>query len=102
MKNRTDQQFLKKGAAQAAALLKALGHESRLVVLCLLIEHGELSVGEIQEHVGLGQSALSQHLARMRAEGLVDFRREAQSLYYRIADDGAKKVIATLKKIYCP
>ncbi|MFT3756551.1 MAG: metalloregulator ArsR/SmtB family transcription factor [Pseudoxanthomonas sp.] len=102
MVSKAEKQFLETGAAQAAALLRALGNENRLLLLCFLIEHGELSVGQMQEQLGLGQSALSQHLARMRAEGLVDFRREAQTLYYRIADDDVKKVIATLKKIYCP
>ena len=94
--------FLQGGAAQAAALLRAVGNEQRLLVLCLLIEHGEMSVGAVQERVGLGQSALSQHLARMREEGLVTFRREAQTLYYRIADPNVARLIALLKKLYCP
>jgi DNA-binding transcriptional ArsR family regulator len=100
MSNR-DREFLKVGAAQAVAMLRALGNQSRLLLLCLLIEHRELSVGQMQEQVDLSQSALSQHLARMRAEGLVDCRREAQTVYYRIADGNVKKIIATLKKIYC-
>ncbi|MFT3761117.1 MAG: metalloregulator ArsR/SmtB family transcription factor [Pseudoxanthomonas sp.] len=97
-----DKAFLKHGAAQAAAMLRSVGNESRLLLLCQLIECGELSVGQLQEGLDLSQSALSQHLARMRGEGLVAFRREGQTLYYRIADPNAKKLIAALKKIYCP
>lgn len=102
MASKADKQFLKTGATQAAALLRALGNENRLLLLCLLIEHGELSVGQMQDGVDLSQSALSQHLARMRNEGLVDYRRESQTLYYFIADDSVGELIATLKNIYCP
>lgn len=97
-----DRAFLQEGAAKAAALLKALGNENRLLVLCLLIQVGEMSVSAMLEHIPLSQSALSQHLARMREEGLVSFRRESQTLYYRIANPDVEKVIATLKAIYCP
>ncbi|MCQ4165404.1 ArsR/SmtB family transcription factor [Tahibacter harae] len=97
-----DRKFLQQGAAQAAALLRAVGNEHRLLVLCLLIEHGEMSVGALLERLELGQSALSQHLARMREEGLVTFRREAQTLYYRIDNPAVAKLIATLKSIFCP
>jgi DNA-binding transcriptional ArsR family regulator len=97
-----DKEFLKKGATQAAALLRSVGNENRLLVLCLLVERGEMSVGALLERIGLGQSALSQHLARMREEGLVAFRREGQTLYYRIADANVGKLIAALKKMYCP
>lgn len=83
-------------------MLRALGNENRLLLLCLLIEHRELSVGQMQEQLDLSQSALSQHLARMRTDKLVDCRREAQTVYYRIADGSVKKIIATLKKIHCP
>ena len=71
-------------------------------MLCLLIEHGELSVGGLLERIPLSQSALSQHLARMREEGLVAYRRESQTLYYRIADPDAQKLVAALKSIFCP
>lgn len=97
-----DRQFMQKGAAQAAALLRAVGNEHRLLVLCLLIEQGEASVGALLEQVELSQSALSQHLARMREEGLVAYRREAQTLYYRIADPAVEKLVAALKGIFCP
>lgn len=98
----TDKEFLLAGAAEAAALLKAVGNPHRLLVLCLLIEREEMSVGALLEHVDLSQSALSQHLARMREEGMVAYRREAQTLYYRIADPRIERLIATLKDIFCP
>lgn len=97
-----DRAFLQEGAAQAASMLKALGNEHRLLVLCLLIQVGEMSVGSILEHIPLSQSALSQHLGRMREEGLVSYRRESQTLYYRIANPDVEKIIATLKAVYCP
>ncbi|MGB3881818.1 MAG: metalloregulator ArsR/SmtB family transcription factor [Diaphorobacter nitroreducens] len=93
---------MQQGAARAAALLRAVGNEHRLLVLCLLIEQGEASVGTLLEQVRLSQSALSQHLARMRDDGLVTFRRDAQTLYYRIADPAAEKLVAALKDIFCP
>ena len=75
---------MQRGAEQAAAMLRTLGNEHRLLLLCLLIEHGELSVGAMQEHVELSQSALSQHLARLRDDGLVSTRREAQTIFYAL------------------
>ena len=71
------------------------------LLLCLLIEHGELSVGQLQATVDLSQSALSQHLARMREDGLVGTRREAQTIYYSLADGPAHRIIETLHGIYC-
>lgn len=97
-----DQQFFTEGAAQAAALLRAVGNEHRLLVLCMLIGHGEMTVGELLARSTLSQSALSQHLAKMRDEGLVTYRREAQTLHYRIADPNVEKLIGTLKSIFCP
>lgn len=94
-------EFLQQGAAQAAALLRAVGNEKRLLVLCLLIMHGELSVGMLHAQLDLSQSALSQHLARMRDEGLVTYRREAQTLYYRIDNPAVQQLMAALKSIYC-
>lgn len=87
-------------AGDAARLLKALANEQRLRVLCLLAE-GEQSVGQINERVDLSQSALSQHLAKLREEGLVLTRREAQSVFYALAPGPAGQVIATLHDIYC-
>ena len=89
-------------AAQAAQLLRTMGNEHRLLVLCHLIGEGEMSVSALQARVPLSQSALSQHLAKMREEGLVTFRREAQTLYYRVANPDVARVLLTLKEIFCP
>ncbi len=88
-------------AANVAEMLKALGNTRRLMVMCKLAEHGEMRVTALAEEVGLSQSALSQHLAKMRAEGLVDFRREAQTAWYRIADPRCRTLLATLHALYC-
>lgn len=88
-------------ASEAAKLLRVLGNERRLMVLCQLTE-GERSVGELLPLVGLSQSALSQHLAVLRDEGVVATRREGQSIWYRIADPAAMQVVATLAEIFCP
>lgn len=89
-------------AAQAAALLRSLSNESRLLVLCHLVESGELGVGELVSRIGLSQSALSQHLAKLRDEGLVATRKEAQSVFYRICDPRAHQILALLHDIFCP
>lgn len=88
-------------AAEAAKLLRALANERRLMILCQLAD-GERSVGELLPLVGLSQSALSQHLAVLREEGVVATRRDAQVVYYRIADPAAVRVVATLAEIFCP
>lgn len=88
-------------ASEAANLMKALGNEKRLMILCTLIEKQEMSVMPLALQVGLSQSALSQHLARMRAEGLVDFRRDGQTLFYKLANPHVKRIIKVLKSIYC-
>src|SRR5689334_5325469 len=88
-------------AAAAAKLLRALGNERRLMILCQLTD-GERSVGQLLPLVGLSQSALSQHLAVLRDEGVVATRREAQTIWYRIEDPAALKVVATLAEIFCP
>src|SRR5690606_19902780 len=97
-----DKQFIQDGAAQAADMLRTVGNEHRLLILCLLIEHGEMTVGALHEYVPLSQSALSQHLAKMREEGLVTFRREAQTLHYRLDNPAVAKIVTTLKEIFCP
>jgi len=97
-----DKQFLQDGAARAAVMLRTVGNEHRLLILCLLIEHEEMTVGALHGYVPLSQSALSQHLAKMRAEGLVAFRREAQTLHYRIDNPDVATLITTLKTIFCP
>ena len=88
-------------AGTVADLLKALGNRRRLMVLCKLAEHGEMTVNDLAGEVDLSQSALSQHLAKMRGEGLVAFRREAQALWYRIADPRCEALLATLYQLYC-
>src|SRR5699024_6718127 len=95
-------QFMQEGAAQSVALLKAVGNSHRMLVLCLLMEFGELTVTQMLDQIDLSQSALSQHLARMRDEQLVTYRRESQTLYYRISDPNVRQLIATLKAIFCP
>ncbi|MEW9856464.1 ArsR/SmtB family transcription factor [Novosphingobium sp. M1R2S20] len=89
-------------ASEAAGLLKVMANETRLLVLCLLAEAGELSAGALTEQVGLSQSALSQHLAKLREEGLVATRKEAQSVFYRVCDPKAGQVLAVLHQIFCP
>ncbi|MFT3988136.1 MAG: metalloregulator ArsR/SmtB family transcription factor [Aestuariivirga sp.] len=88
-------------AGEAARLLKALANERRLVILCKLIKAGEMNVSSLGESAGLSQSALSQHLALMREEGLVVSRRAAQTIFYRIANPAVAQVLVTLKSIYC-
>ncbi|MCI1155533.1 metalloregulator ArsR/SmtB family transcription factor [Stenotrophomonas maltophilia] len=100
--NKKDRSFMQDGAANAAAMLRAVGNEHRLLILCLLIEHGEMTVGALLEDVALSQSALFQHLARMREDGLVAYRRESQTLHYRIENPDVAKLIATLKTLFCP
>jgi DNA-binding transcriptional ArsR family regulator len=71
------------------------------MVLCKLAEHGERTVGDLAGDIGLSQSALSQHLTRMRDEDLVTFRRESQTLWYRISDPRIEALLATLYQLYC-
>jgi len=85
----------------AVNLLKALSNEKRLLVICALYK-GERSVGELEEIVGLSQSALSQHLARLRADNLVNTRREAQTIYYSLNDKATEAVLKCLYDIYSP
>ncbi len=93
---------LEQRAAEAARLLKLLANENRLLILCRLVAEREMAVGDLAAAVGLSQSALSQHLAKMREEGLVATRREAQTVFYRVADADTRRVLALLKNIYCP
>ena len=88
-------------AAEAAGMLKELSNEKRLMILCKLLEHGELSVNALMGHVGLSQSALSQHLARLREEEIVGTRRDAQQIFYHVADPRVREILATLKNVYC-
>lgn len=87
-------------AADAANLMKALGNESRLMILCMLAE-GERTVGQLNQAIPLSQSALSQQLARLRRQGLVRTRRESQTIFYSLADGPADRIIRVLHDIYC-
>ena len=91
---------MSENADAASALLKGLANSQRLRVLCALAD-GELSVGEINERVDLSQSALSQHLARLRLDGLVDTRRKSQTIYYSLKSGPAIGVIAALHDAFC-
>ena len=91
---------MREHASDAAQLLKALANENRLLILCTLSE-AELSVGQLNERMDLSQSALSQHLAVLRRDGLVSTRREAQTIYYSLAQGPAGRLIETLHGIYC-
>jgi ArsR family transcriptional regulator, virulence genes transcriptional regulator len=88
-------------AAEVSATLRLLANEKRLLVLCHLAHVGEMSVTALASAVGLSQSALSQHLARLRADGLVTTRRDAQQLHYRIADPRVGRLLAVLYDMYC-
>ena len=81
----TDLERFAANAVEVSAMLRAMGNQRRLMVLCQLAEHGEMRVGDLALAVGLSQSALSQHLALLREEGLLAFRREGQIAWYRIA-----------------
>lgn len=87
-------------AGKACSLLKAMANEARLMVLCHLIE-GERSVTELQDAVGLSQSAMSQHLAVLRDQGVVAARREGQSVFYRVAEGPAMALMETLHREFC-
>lgn len=91
-----------KQANEAVALLKSMANECRLLVLCHLATEGELSVGQLQGRVGLGQSALSQHLAKLREEGIVATRRVSQAVFYRVCDPKAEQLLALLHDLFCP
>jgi DNA-binding transcriptional ArsR family regulator len=89
-------------AAEAAQFLKLMANEHRLLVLCHLLTAGEMSVNALAEEVGLSQSALSQHLSRLREDGLVTYRRDSQTLHYRLLDARAAQVLGLLHEIFCP
>jgi DNA-binding transcriptional ArsR family regulator len=95
-----DPHQLQRRAHDAADLLKALGNPHRLMILCQLVD-GEKAVGELVRQIGLSQSALSQHLARLRRDRLVETRRAAQTIYYTIAAAEARAVLEILHGLYC-
>jgi DNA-binding transcriptional ArsR family regulator len=87
-------------AHEASEFLKALAHEGRLLILCLLID-GEKSVGEIEDLLSLRQPAISQQLARLRADGLVETRREGKNIFYSLARSEVRDVVGTLHRSFC-
>jgi ArsR family transcriptional regulator len=96
-----DATSLQRNAVEVAGILRALANERRLMILCKLVEWGEANVGSLAEAAGLSQSALSQHLAKMRQEGIVTFRRDSQTLWYRIADPRIEQLFAALHTLFC-
>ena len=100
-KTRLSARDLQARAGEVADLLSALSNDRRLLILCMLVEEGEATVNALAEAVGLSQSALSQHLARLRAQEIVTFRRDGQTLWYRVADRRIEGLLATLHKLYC-
>lgn len=95
-----DLESMKRSASDAVSLLKSLANESRLLIVCVLAE-GEYSVGQLNQRIKLSQSALSQHLAVLREQGLVSTRRESQTIYYRLSDSVAMDIVTLLHDVYC-
>ncbi|WP_306372990.1 ArsR/SmtB family transcription factor [Ruegeria meonggei] len=91
---------LSQNALEATEFLKAMAHDGRLQILCLLLS-GEKSVGEIQQTFSMRQAAASQQLSRLRLSGLIDARRDGKSIYYRIADQRVSAVVAVLYELFC-
>ena len=89
-----------RNARDASAFLKALAHESRLSILCLLSE-GEKSVGDLEMLLGKRQSTVSQQLARLRLDGLVESRRDGKSIYYRLASDDVRAILQAVHAVFC-
>lgn len=102
MREDRDLDALKANAGEAADFLLLLANDKRLLILCELMAARELSVGPLAEAVTLSPSALSQHLAKLRAEGLVQTRRESQTVHYRLSSDiRLKRTLALLKQLFC-
>lgn len=102
MKNSTamDLKQMAHSANRASSLMKTLGHKDRLMILCHLAD-GEKSVGQIADLLEISQSPLSQHLSRMRKEGLVDTRREAQTIFYSLKSGEASRIVEVLYELFC-
>ena len=96
----SDMKAMRRHAGEAAGMLRALSHEARLRVLCELVD-GERTAGDLVARSGLSQSALSQHLAKLREEGLVTTRRESQVIFYRLDDPRAARLLGILHELYC-
>jgi DNA-binding transcriptional ArsR family regulator len=95
-----DAERMMDNAKRAADFLKALAHESRLMILCILAE-GETSVGELEQQLSLRQPTVSQQLARLRADGLVSARREGKTIYYSVASDEARIIVGAVYDVFC-
>lgn len=91
---------LMRNARRASDFLKALSHENRLLLLCLLSE-GERSVGELENILSMRQSAVSQQLARLRYDGLVNARRDGKTVFYSLANESTKRMISVIYDIFC-
>ncbi len=102
MQAATDISRLQDSAGEAAEMLRLLANENRLLILCHLAMEKEIAVGGLAAAVALSQSALSQHLAKMREEGLVATRREGTNVFYRIGDAKVRRILTLLKNLYCP
>lgn len=94
--------LLQAKAAEAARLMRMLANENRLLLLCHLAAAEEMGAGALAEALGLSPSAASQHLALLREDGLVATRREAQAVFYRIADPKVARLLSVLRELYCP
>ncbi len=95
-----DLEQMAQSAKRASNLMKTLGHKDRLMILCHLAD-GEKSVGHIADLLKISQSPLSQHLSRMRREGLVETRREAQTIYYSLKSGEASRIVEVLYELFC-
>jgi ArsR family transcriptional regulator len=91
---------LAKNAQEVAQILKQLSNHYRLMIVCTL-SHSELTVGDLNQHIDLSQSALSQHLAKLREAKIVATRRESQTIYYRLANPKIEKLLAVLHAEFC-
>lgn len=100
--NMNELEQLQASAEQAAALLKAMSNPKRLLILCMLCGSPGTSAGDLARATGLSPSATSQHLAKMREEGLIGSQRDAQRILYFIKNAAVNSLIATLKNVYCP
>jgi DNA-binding transcriptional ArsR family regulator len=96
-----DMEEMLEHAREAAEFLKALSHEARLVILCLLLD-GEKSVTELERMLDLRQPAVSQQLARLRADNLVETRRDGKNVYYALARPEVREIVGVLQRAFCP
>jgi ArsR family transcriptional regulator len=92
---------LQENASEVAAILQQLSNKNRLMIACTLMDT-EMSVGELNQHINLSQSALSQHLASLRSSNLVSTRREGQTIFYRMHSEEVRQLMLAMKNIFCP